>query len=379
MIISGSYTGEFKQFTLDISPFEVLILLVITVVGFLMTFFFYRYTKNIKFYFTHSKWCVNLKRLNFFYFLLLVANIIFFIKTGVGLASGGKSSPISFIFAPLNVGVIFPIFYILCRKSRENKYFFWVNAFLFSTLSLIKGWTGFLLLIAIFEIYFFLKTTRNKSSIKLLMILLVPIIIFLAGGKVYQYLYTYKFEVRGMGTIELSYTDAVIHLVDRLTFFPIAVGVYEKNTEIKRLYFQDGVEYKEIQGLFRPLVPRVLMPNKEFRSLNNNSKQAFMPFLSDKTSNDIGFVMYGISLFSINFIEGLAWLIFSVMLIFFVKILLDSLEQFKGQFNLLYFLQLIKFYNTASLEVVFGNGYLYLVYIFPVFFALGIIKLKRTH
>jgi hypothetical protein len=104
-----------------------------------------------------------------------------------------------------------------------------------------------------------------------------------------------------------------------------------------------------------------------------------MPFLSDKTSNDIGFVMYGISLFSINFIEGLAWLIFSVMLIFFVKILLDSLEQFKGQFNLLYFLQLIKFYNTASLEVVFGNGYLYLVYIFPVFFALGIIKLKRTH
>lgn len=378
MTVGENYTGELKHFRLGVSSFEVFLLFFLIGVGFFLTYFFYIYTKNKKFYLTRSRWHINLRRLCFFYLFLLVINLIFFINTGVGLAGGNKTNHFSFILSPLNVGIIFPIFYILCRKSNVSKILFWLNVLLFTVLNLLKGWTGFLFLIAILEMYFFLQSRKFCSASRVIIILLVPALFFLVGGKIYQYLYPYKFQVRGIGVVEVNYDEAVMHLVDRMNFFPIAVGAYEKNKKINELYFQDGVEYKEIQGLFRPLAPRFLMPHKEFRSLNNNSKQAFVLDLSDKTSNDIGFIMYGITLFSIDMLGGAAWLVLSVVLIFIVKFTLDSLEQFRGQFNVLYFLLLLKLYQTASLEVVFGNGYLYLVYILPVFYLLGVIKLKRV-
>jgi hypothetical protein len=180
-----------------------------------------------------------------------------------------------------------------------------------------------------------------------------------------------------MSVPEQSYIEGAMKLTSRLTNFPIAVGVYEKNQQVNRLYFEDEVAFKELQGFFRPITPRFIMPEKEFRSLNNNSRQAFIPGLSATTSNSFGAPIYSLTLFSISFLEGATWLFLSLLLLALMKIIFDKIEKYRGQMNILFFILLFDFYYAGALENFMGGTYAYMIFILPTLLVLRIAKPKK--
>jgi hypothetical protein len=154
------------------------------------------------------------------------------------------------------------------------------------------------------------------------------------------------------------------------------LGSYEKIDEIRHFYLKENIFLKESQGFFKPILPRFLMENKDFRSLNNNVKQPFYDDFSADTSADIGIIMYTAILFYSDPMQAINYFIFTLFLLFLMKTMLDLLEQQRGQFDFIYFILLFSLVYTASLEHVFARGIFGTLYILPLLFMLGIIKIK---
>ena len=377
MFTTKKYTGELVNFDMTISDFELLGLLLITILFYFLIYIIYIATKNMKGLLLNIHFSIHTKKLDVFYLLLLIFQIIFFILTGVGRIGGSATSGISFVFSFLKVEPIFGLYYFLRRE--ESKKIFWVNILLFSLLRLLKGWTGFILTIALYELYFHFKRNGNNrlTLINAIKTYTLPIILILSGSKIYQYMYTVKFKIRLNQIINLDYIDGMVNLINRLTFFPISVGAYSNFKLIKSLYISDSIIFKEIQGFFRPIAPRFIMPIKEFRSLNNNVLQSFWDTITPTTSSSMGLPVYALTLMRINFLEFIIWLIMTLLFINVIKRLFNSLEQYSGQLNYLYFWLLFDTFYSASLETSFSYGVLPIFYILPVLVVFKVIRIER--
>jgi hypothetical protein len=119
------------------------------------------------------------------------------------------------------------------------------------------------------------------------------------------------------------------------------------------------------------------MKNKDFRSMNNLVIYTVHPTVDNKTSANMGLFSYFYILLSASLTEAILWVISLIFLSFLVKIVLDTLEAYKGQFNFLYFLMLLLIFHCGALERTFGYGYLPLFYLFPFLFAFKILVIKR--
>jgi hypothetical protein len=379
MIFNGVYTGELHNSLLDTSGGEVFVLMLGSILSFIIAYYLYKVTIRKKIVYKKFTFKLNLTAFANFYFILLIASFIFMITTGVGVVLSHATSPYSLIFNFLNVSVIFPIFYFLLRESKEisKKYFFLIVA-IFILYKLLQGWSGIILTIFIFELYFFYRNKHISKVKKIALIIFLPLLSILIGAKLYQEIYPIKNEIRGLGYHQIEYTDGLVKLVNRLTSFPISVGAYSKIDEIGEFYKEEGVFLKESVGTFRPVAPRAVMENKEFRSLNNNVLQPFFYNITTFTSSQIGILMYIANLFNASLIDGLVWIFLSSIMLFIAKFLYDNLSQFRGQLNFLYFMLILKFFVTASPEIVFGYHFFGILYFIPIFFILGILKIKKN-
>lgn len=380
MISTKQYAGELSQFQNYNTSFELSILLGYSILGFIAAYLFYVVTKNKKIFLSTTPLRVNTLRLVGVFFCLVILQLIFLLVTDVGRVGSQATSPYSPVFALLNVDAFFGFFYFLTRKStRVKKLYFWLVVVTYLVFKLLQGWSGVILVVFFFELYFYFKSRKIRPWRSVVIVLFLPLFLILSGGKLYHYVYPYKYEIRGMGISEINYSESVVQLTNRLTFFPIAVGAYEKNREIKLNILQDDTSFREIKGFFRPFAPRLLMENKEFRSINNLVIQAFYPDETAITSSDIGLIMYVITLFSSNMAEGILWVFFTMILLVINKVIIDSFEQYRGQLNFLYFLLIMKLYYTASLEMVFSYGSIGLLLLLPLLFATGAVKVKKSY
>lgn len=380
IITTKKYTGELSPFQNYNTPIETVFLLGFSILGFIGAYLFYVVTRNKKIYLSITSFQVNTRRLVDAFFCLVILQLIFLLVTDVGRVGSQATSPYSPVFALLNVDAFFGFFYFLTRKStRVKKLYFWLVVVTYLVFKFLQGWSGVVLVVFFFELYFYFKSRKITQWRRVVIVLFLPLFLILSGGKLYQYVFPYKFEIRGVGISEINYTESVVNLINRLTFFPIAVGAYEKNREIKHNAFNDNTSFREIRGFFRPFAPRLLMENKEFRSINNLVIQAFYPEVSAATSSDVGLVMYLITLFSSNIAEGLLWVFFTMILLLINKGIIDSFEQYRGQLNFLYFLLIMKLYYTASPEMVFSYGSIGVLFLLPLLFATGAVKVKKSY
>lgn len=378
MIFTKQYAGELSQFQNYNKPIETALLLIYSIFGFIVAYLFYAVTRNRKIYLSTTPLRVNTHRLTSIFFCLVLSQLIFLLVTDVGRVGSQATNLYSPIFALLNVDVFFGFFYFLTRKSaRVKKLYFGLVLFTYLVFKLLQGWSGVILVVFFFELYFYFKSRKIRPWCSVVIVVFLPLFLILSGGKLYHYIFPYKFEIRGMGISKINYSESVVHLTNRLTFFPIAVGAYEKNREIKLNILQDDASFREIKGFFRPFAPRFLMKNKEFRSINNLVIQAFYPDVTTTTSSDIGLIMYLITLFSSNMAEGLLWVLFTLVLLVINKIIIDSFEQYRGQLNFLYFLLIMKLYYSASPEMVFSYGSIGLLLLLPLLFVTGTVKIKK--
>lgn len=372
MFYSNEYVGEFSGFKLEITRIELFSIYFISILFMVISYFIYLIFKNRKIYL--KKIYVNKFKLSYFVFFILVAQIIFLYTTGVGRLLSESTSPYSPFFSAFSLSFIFPIYYFICRYS-PNKKFFWLNVFLYCLLEISKGWTSFLLIFFIFELHFFFNKRINYVN-QLAATFVVLIIIFLLGGKVYQYVEPIKNEIRGLGYKEISFEDAISKFSSRLSYLPIAVGGYERHEKIDSLFSIDDHSFKEVVAIMRPLTPSFIMRDKDFATLNNDVLKLFYPNIRSTTSSDMGFFTYSYLLFYLDPTQFFIFLMLSIFLLIIGKLIFDSFEQFQNQLNLLWFLFLFKFFYTASLEVVFSSMLGFIMYIMPVMFLFGIVKLK---
>jgi hypothetical protein len=378
MISERKYTGEFEGFFLSVENEYIVGLLISTIIGYFLLLFIYKYTKNKKIFMLKGKrFFFNKKRFSYIYLFFTIIQIIFFLFTGVGKVGGDATSPISFIFSMFNVNCLFGLYYFICRNSN-NRAIYFVNIVLFCVLQLMKGWTGFVLSIFFYELYYYFKRNPINSILNYAKVLFFPVIAILIGGKIYQYLHSYKNLIRLNAEIENTYLDGITLLLSRLSFFPIAVGAYQNTNLIKDLYYFDYLPLREIQALFRPLTPGFIMPDKDFRIIGNLVVQSFHPYVTSTTSSNFGIISYLQLLFNVNIADFLIYIIVSVLLLILVKSLFDSVEEKKGDLNFLYFILLLNMYEIGSLEMVFGYGILPIVFFIPLFIIFKVVIIKRV-
>lgn len=379
VIWTRQYTGELSNFSTNTTSFELALLLGFSALGFILAYYFYLQTKDKKIYLFITPWKINPRRLASVFFGLVIAQLIFLIVTDVGRIGSQATNIYSPIFAALNVDALFGFFYILAREDiKLKKIYFWLIVITFLIFKILQGWSGVILLILFFELHVYFKSRKIKPWSRVLIISLLPLFLILSGGKLYHYVFPYKFEIRGLEIDEIDYAESVVNLTNRLTFFPIAVGAYERSDELKLNALNDETSFREFKSFFRPFLPRFLMENKEFRSTNNLVMQAFYPNIESTTSSDMGFVMYIFSVFSSEMIDGILVLILTALLLLINKFVIDSFEQYRGQLNFLYFLLIMKLYYTGSPEIVFSYGSIGVLFLLPLLFATAAIRFKAS-
>lgn len=375
IMASREFQGELNQFELTVSDIEILLILILTIAGFYIAYLYYKRTKNKKKYLTKSKWIVNTNRFNYFFLIALVAQIIFVINTKVGVVGLGATSSFSFIFSLLGLGALFNFYYFLCRKKKSKIYI--INIILFSSLQLLQGWSGFIFNIAMFEIYLYFKNRKKTSFLNELKVLAIAIFGIFIGGKLYQYAFAFKFKQRFGVVYKLTYLQGLVNLVNRLTHISISIGAYQNVNVVKELYLSSNTLFPEIRGILRPIIPRFLMPYKEFRTLNNFVIQSFNPDIVYYTSSNFGLINYSLTLLYIGFFDFSFWLVVTIILFSLSRRLINSFEQYEGQLDFLYFLLIMNLFTIGSPEMVFSYGYLQLIYVIPLLFFLKVIQFEK--
>lgn len=370
--------GEFIGFKVSLEVIEVFYIVLITTLLFIL-FLFIDYLLNRKrvFFSKSFKFHIDNKKLNYAFLFLLISQLAFLALTGVGRLLSDATHPLSPLFSILSPEAFFPIYYLLCRKTLvgERNCFFFVNVALFSSLKLFQGWSGFILLIFFLE--YFYQTKHIKLNIKNLSVaFLIPLLILCLGGVIYTYVYDFKNQVRGTPVDSLTYSQGISHLASRLSMLPVAVAAKDREISIVKIFNEESTEFKEIVSLGRPILPRFIMPNKDFLPLGNDVLRAYYSNITNKTSSNVGLYMYLNILYLSDFIQFYIYLLLVVFLIFLAKLFINSIEQFNCQLDFVLFLILINVVDIASLEIVFGYGFFKAISVFVFCWFLGGFKLN---
>lgn len=378
MLFNRVYIGEAKGITiLDLDNFVIFGWLLVITLGYIFMYGFYRVTRNKKprLSIMPSKIIINREKAHIFIFVLVIAQLLFSSITGVGKVGSNSTSSYSFIFSFFRVESVFLFYYLCCR---EKKKIFVINSALFFIYRLSLGWTWFIFQYAIIELFIYFRKNPRKYKFSNIKLLFYPTALLLIGAKAYQYFYQLKFYIRlNTWGFKLDYFDSLTALTNRFSFFPLSVSVFQNLDRIKSLYNEENILFKEVLGMFRPLVPGFLMPNKLFRPMNNVFVQAIHYDITPITSSPVGIFSYIIALFYSDFLSGIVWFLLLLLLFILVSSIIKALETEKGSLDIVYFFLIFEIYNVATLEQVYSYGYLSVFYLAPFLYLLGIIKNER--
>jgi len=282
------------------------------------------------------------------------------------------------LFAIFSPEAFLPVYYLLCRenKYKKTKKLFYLNILLFSIFKLLQGWSSFILVLVFLELHTRFGWKKLKVRAVALSFVL-PLLIIVVGGGVYKHIYAFKNEMRGVVVNELSYTEGGVHLASRLSMAPVALAAYDRNESLVKIFNNDSYFMKEIQGLFLPLLPSVIMPDKDFSPLGNNILEVYYPKITKTTSSNMGLVMYLSTIFLSDTLQALLYIFITLLLLLIAKVFLDTIEQERNQLEFIFFLLLINVVDIASLEIVFGYGFLKMFTIVFIAWLFGGFKVMR--
>ncbi len=384
-IINYEMYGEDVWLNLCLSRVDILLILCVQSFFIMIVFPVFKKTKDV-----HLALC-NRKRLRFklnnrvhwFVLVLLILETFFTIKTFngiVGQTSTAQGSLISNIFNALKITAFMPIYYIAMRDGRRKIY--WVNIVVWIIYELICGWTGVILEVAFIEFYLRVRENPNSYltvlSYKLSGIFAIGVT--LIGGFIYKYAWVLKNTIRkGSSVDKISYFAGLSKLVSRFTSFPLSVVAVQNHDEIVELYKLQGFRFADVIAILRPLLPRSIMPVKNFRTLNNIVIQSMYHDIKNTTSSDYGLVFMMHNLLSASFLDFIIYTIVALVCIIISKKIIYAFDDGTGKVDILYFFLVFWVLTGCSLESIFGYGYFGLIYLIPVMIILGLVKVTYVH
>lgn len=355
LLNSNYFPGELSPFSINLFNIEITYWYVINVISLIFILLIYKYFSTFRFAF---KYKVNVKysKMNILMLIMLMVNLLFVIKTGVGVVGSSATSSLTPIILLFKPDTFFYAYFLLLRPEvKKFKMIFIINIVLFSVLKLSQGWSGFVFAFFFLELFY---RFNNRSSLKNMhYIIIAPLVILLLGGALYSKVYVIKNEIRNTPVEEISVSDGVEHLANRLSYLPIAIGTIQNQSKILSLYKSDSQDLKEFKAIFRPLVPSFLFTNKDFRTLNNVVMQSYYPTISKGTSSNFGLPLYAYILYCISPMESFFYFGIVIIFIYFTKVFFDFVSTKPGQLDFLILMALFNLISIGSLEVVFSYGF----------------------
>ena len=377
ILILHEYRSEFpkKVITVGLSNLYITLLFFFNIVLYVLliqTFFLIQkkrlvISQKINVYFSRYK-------LELFLLVIILAKLFFQLKTGVGKAAGEwQHNKFSVIFNFFNIDTLFIIYYLSYRTNINKKFIIIVIAF--SALQILSGWTGFILNLVLLEIF---CNINSKQVIKYL--LLLPLIFFI-GALAYQFMYPLKMFIR-LGVYEtITYGEALIKLIERLSWFSHACVGIQNSDEIVKLYRNYSYSGTEIKAFFRPFTPSFLFPNKDFRSVNNLLMNSVYPDLKGTTSSNFGQLAYLYNLIKISSRDFLYYFVVLIINSFLYKFFMDMCSPNKKEkrsfsSNYIIFGYFGSIFSVGSLENI-SYGWVSIIWTYVFLFFVGIIKVGK--
>lgn len=378
-IVNHKSYGEAHVMTLTLSKHEIIGVLIAQVLTLAFAYIFFLLTKQQRVHVFRSRvrFIINNNKMHCFILVIIFAQIIFSFKTGNGRLGHISTSNLSSLMNILDITSFFPIYYFCCREKKKR---YWANIILFCVWKLICGWTGFILIIAFYELY--IRIRNNKSfllTISTKMYFFLACGMIAAGGLIYSYLYRLKFIVRySSDPGVMQYTDGINALVSRFTNFPVSLAGVQNHNVISQLNNLNNNWYTEIVITFRSLIPGFLWHNKdELRSFGNMVLQSIYPNLENGTSTGYLCWVYWWNILESSIYEFTIYIVAFIVFFYFTKRIIYSFETKKGLMDFLYFIVVFDVFNGSSMENLFGYGYMGLIYTIPIMFFGGIIKIIK--
>lgn len=380
----ASYTslGELKGMELSLSRVDLAVLLALQTATIAMAYPVFIWTKRraIKTRPGFVKFEIHSIRMHRFMLILLSANILFSARTGNAVLGRIVTSAFSFLFNIIPAAPIFAIYYICARDTKKSIY--WLNVILYSVFRFMCGWSGHIMTIFFWEMFLRIKHKRQnvlvKAALRLNDILVVAL--FMAGSWLYRFVFPMKNAIRYGIPIQsmpfLSFFKGMEELLSRFTNFPATVAAVQNHAVMAETYRRQGKPFWEVESILSPLLPRFLMPNKEYRTFSNIVKWAVYPDFTRDTGTGYNAFVYWANILEADFSCFLLAVIVFMILFILTKNIIYAFDNGSRDVEVLYFDFLLGIFSGANFSTMFGYGYIPLVYAIPILMVLGVIKMK---
>lgn len=383
-IVNYVSMGEVKGLNLQLGRFELFLLLIIQIVMLGLSYPAFLKTKDrtLKIHRGSSyRLEINYKAMHRFMLLLLLANILFTASTGNATLGREVTSKVSFIFNIIQVRPLFLIYYVCVRQTKKTVY--WINIVLYMVFRFMCGWSGHILTIVFLEAFLRIKYHKIQVNLRWLLKMngILVVSAFFVGSWMYCFVYPFKNSIRygySIGSIPpLSFSAGVEALLSRFTNYPVTVAAVQNHNLIASLYQEQGKLLWEVESIFSPLLPRFIMPNKEFRGLNNIVKWTVFPGMDRTTGSGYNVLVYWANIFECSMGCFLVAIITLIVLFMISKKIIYLFDNGSKDVEILYFMLLYTVFSGSNLSSIFGYGYIPLLYTIPIMVILGIVKVKR--
>ena len=312
------------------------------------------------------------------FLFILIANILFTLYSKNGVVLANVHSDISFIFNIIKISPLMSIYYVCMRDCKST--LFWINVTLYFVFQLLCGWTGVILQYFFFELFL---SVRKKGTLPFFgtvckwPFLSVPVLAAL-GGWAYRWLYPLKLHIRQGAAMEaLGFEEGIKALVLRFTNFPITVAAVQEHNAIAWFYQHEGNPFAEVLNIFRPLVPRMIMPSKEFGTLGSIVKMPIYGALDARTSTGYCPFVYWFNLAESDLGCFMVGLLLMIVLTIMTKKIIYWFDDGTKRVDILWFIFVAQILVGAPIGALFGYGYTSLVYTIPLLMVFGVIRVNK--
>lgn len=308
-------------------------------------------------------------KFNRFTYVLIIGflfQIFFAFKFKIGSAGGHSGSKFSMFMNLLSLDGFFYVYYFIFRDKISKRFVFIV--LIYCALKIIQGWSGFVLMLFFAELYY--RYTNKK--INSLFFLLIPIFIFV-GALLYQHMYPLKTFIRIGEYVKISYLEALVKLVTRISCYSNSCVAYEKLDELINLNNSFSREHAELLYYFNPILPSFVY-DKSFHPLNSLLLKA--RFSEAGFSNfDLGSIYY-LLLWKISKLDFILYFTIVILNSCLYRFFLQITAQTGSYVSYVF----VTYYCTVFLSgsaLNMQSTWLISIFSFILFFCFGIVKLYK--
>ena len=375
---------EMYAFQLKLDRLSLILILILQILTLEMAYPLFKKTKDRDIRFHKGKKLkleIDQKRIHWFIFVLLIANIYATVVWGNATVGRVATSSFASLFNIIQVRPLFYIYYVCARDV--NKKVYWTNSILFLTYRILCGWTGDIMTIIFIELFLRVKYKQTGRVLNAFLHFndLLVIVGFAIGSGLYCFLQPIKTSIRSglkIGSLPtLEYLDGVNKLLSRFTNYPASVVAVQNHSIMAAIYNTQGKTFWEVMSVFSPLLPRFIMKEKEFRTFSNIVSYSFIPTLGKTTGTGYNVFIYWFNILESSILCFIVGIICLIIFSIITKKIIYSFDDGSKDVDILYFMFIYGFLLSGQMMGSFGYGYFAMILSIPFLLIFKVVRIRE--